>query len=257
MLGAIDAERGVAARVGRPAKPDFVPSPRVLVEGLERAAHHHAPRARHVQLVPGPTLELPGGEALAEVVAIVEGRLAERRMAELHRGLVEPAGHDPPDVAVVGHVLVLEPVELALVELLVDQRQHGDARVAVLRRDRVAERGERRHLVLVEEPDRRRLEPGEHDLARLRVPVVGLRQHVVVGVAAAHLRRHAAALARQALGVRRHAALALLRQMAGAEVPLRHRPGYLSRFISGATSPRPPTSASDPGASGGGPMIML
>ena len=53
----------------------------------------------------------------------------------------------------------------------------------------------------VEEADRRHfIDARHHDLAGHLVPVVALLEHVVVGIAAAHLRREAAALARQPAG---------------------------------------------------------
>ena len=85
------------------------------------------------------------------------------------------------------------------------------------------------------------------------IPVGRVLEHVEVRVAADALRRRAATLARQPLGVRRPAALAALGQVAGLPVVGHQR----SRRISAAIIAMPPTRTSEPGASSGGPMIRL
>src|SRR5205085_6190922 len=91
-----------------------------------------------------------------------------------------------------------------------------------------------------------------HHPPRRLVPVVDLVEHVEVRIAAVHLRRHPVALPRQLLGRGRLAIRPQVRQVLGeAEVHQRSRPS------TAAASPIPPTSASDPGASSGGPITTL
>ena len=91
----------------------------------------------------------------------------ERHLPAARRNLlVEPAGHEPPCVAIIGHVGVLVPVELSTPVLLVDVMDHGDPRVRVLRGEHVAQSAERRRLPRGEEADRRHvLDPVEDHLA--------------------------------------------------------------------------------------------
>ena len=142
-------------------------------------------------------------------------------------------------------------------ELRVHAGEHRDARLRVLREHDVAERLERgrsRH--------RRRSGSGghlldalEHDLARDLVPVLGLLEHVVVRVAAVHLRRDAAcaaAAARRVAG----ASSRDVRQVGGAaRKSLGHR--QRSRPTNGASRPNAAHQRSDPGASSGGPITRL
>jgi hypothetical protein len=100
-------------------------------------------------------------------------------------------------------------------QLRVDQLQHRDPRLGVLRRDGVAERPQRALLGGVEEARRGWIDAREHDRARLLVPVACVLEHIEVRVAADHLRRRAAALARQARGPRRQPAGGALRQVGG------------------------------------------
>jgi len=72
----------------------------------------------------------------------------------LARPLVEPARHEPPRLAVVGHAGVLEAVEAPLVELDIDEGQDRDARLAVLGEHGVAECVQGPRLRLVEEAQR-------------------------------------------------------------------------------------------------------
>ncbi len=98
--------------------------------------------------------------------------------------------------------------------------------------------------------------PLEDNAAGHLVPMVRLVEHVVVRVAPVHLRGDAIALARELVRIARLLARPEVRQMLRApEVPPhRHQ---RSRPNAAAASPIPPTSASDPGASSGGPMTML
>ena len=119
-------------------------------------------------------------------------------------GLVQAARDEAPGVAVVGHPGVLEAVQAALVELLVDEGEHGDARVGVLGQHVVAERRQRGGLGLGEEaPGRHPVDPGEHHGAGAVVPVRRLLDDVEVRVAAVHLRGGPAPLAGQLAGIRR------------------------------------------------------
>ena len=83
----------------------------------------------------------------------------------------------------------------------------------------------------------------------------GVRQDVVVGVAAVHLRRDPAALAWQACGVGRLAVGSAVGQMTGvAKAPAT---AQRSRRTTAAANPIAPTMVSEPGASNGGPMTRL
>ena len=137
-----------------------------------------------------------------DLEACVERRVGERGGGARTRLVVQPARDAPPDLVVVGLVEVLPTVAAPLVQLLVDVAQHGDPRLAVLRGRDVAERLQGARLVDAEEPDRRRvLDAVEHDLPRPLVPVALLGEHVVVGIAADHLRRHALPLPREPMRI--------------------------------------------------------
>ena len=85
----------------------------------------------------------------------------------LPRRLVEPARDQPPGLAVLGHVVVAEAVELAGEQLRVDHFEHRDPRLRVLGGDEVAERARASRFRGSEEPDRRDvLDAVEHDASR-------------------------------------------------------------------------------------------
>src|SRR4051794_14709852 len=233
------AEAGVAARIRWAAEADLVPRPRMRVEARARLAADERERARHVERRPDASVELPVGEAVHELVLLSIPEQCERRGAELLRLLVEPARDALPRFAVVGHVEIAVAVELSLVELLVDEREHRDLRLlSDLSQQVVDERLERRRLSIIEEADRRHVANAvEHDLARHLVPMVGLLVHVVVGIATDHSRCDAPPL---------------LRQVRRLELP-----AHFSLRTSAATMPNAPTIVSDPGARSGGPMTRL
>jgi len=96
------------------------------------------------------------------------------------------------------------------VELLVDHLEHRDARLGVLGEHDVEERAQAAHLRRGEEAHGRGLgRPALHHLPRELIPVGGLGEHVVVGVAPVHLRGAPGALAGQFLGAGGGAAVAL------------------------------------------------
>src|SRR3954451_7220745 len=125
------AEACVAARIRRSSEADLVPRPRVRVERLQAVAHHGRPGARYVELVPGAAVEIGLREVVADRDPQLLVRKVEGRRAAPPRLLVEPARDQAPSLAVAGHVEVAPAVALPRVELLVDVREHGDARLRV------------------------------------------------------------------------------------------------------------------------------
>jgi hypothetical protein len=96
---------------------------------------------------------------------------------------------------------------------------------------------------------------GEDHLARDRIPVSGLIEHVEIGVAAVHLRRTATPLAGQLVRIVGLSAGTALGKVIGALRIEGH--GQRSRWAIAASSASAPTRMSDPGASSGGPMTRL
>jgi hypothetical protein len=168
------------------------------VERLADVLRRDLECAQHVQAIPRAAAERSLREGLYDLLLHGHGRVRERLCAPLRlRGVIEPVRDDPPRVAVVGHVVVLVAVEPPFEQLLVDESEDGDARLAVLVRDDVAERLQRVRLVGPEEADAGRLlDTPQHDLPRRLVPVVGLLEHIPVGIATVELRRRAPTLAR-------------------------------------------------------------
>jgi hypothetical protein len=200
----------------------------VAVEGGKDVAVDDLPGEGDVQLRPRLAVQLGLREVLDELLLPLERQLGER-------GARKPARDRPPELVVVGQHEVAVTIARPLGELLVDEVEDGDLRLAILRHHDVDERLQHAHLVAAEEGDRRhRVDAGQHDLARHLVPVAGLRENVVLGKAAASLRDDSSALARK---LRRHY--------------------QRSRPTSGARSPKAPTIVKEPGARSGGPMIRL
>ena len=132
-----------------------------------------------------------------------------------------------------------------------------DPGLGVLGGEHVAQGTQGRRLALGEEAHRWHiLHPVQHHLPGDCIPVVGLLEHVVVGVAAVHLRGPAAALAGKLVGVGRGASRrgGWADDRRGAKS---RRHAQRSRSTMPARMAIAPTSISDPGASRGGPMTRL
>ena len=137
----------VAARVGGAAEADLVPRPRVRVERRRgRRASRPSTRSRRAA---GPTRRPRARRRRRRATICALHRLVGEREAlgaARRRGLVEALGDEPPGLAVVGHVDVLEAVEPPVVQLGVDEAHDRDPRLGVLGEHDVAERAQAREL---------------------------------------------------------------------------------------------------------------
>src|SRR5580704_14340019 len=98
------ADPGVAAWIRRAAEADLVPRPGMGVERAQHRAGHDLPDVRRFQGVPHLAVQGSLGERVDDSLADVLGRVDEVRGAVLARSGVEPDGHPPPGLAVVGQL---------------------------------------------------------------------------------------------------------------------------------------------------------
>ncbi len=198
-LALADSEAHVPARVGRAAVADLVPRPGMGVEGAEtpRMTTLHAlrressPRPRP-RALPWRTADDARGGAGLEVGEGPPAASSSRR----------PRGATSVDPRADRGGGTIELPDASLASTISSTGTRGSVSWAITSSQNPAAFAPRRG----EEPHRRGpQDPREHELTGDLVPVAGVGEHVVFGVAAVHLRGDAAPLARQPLGRRRDA----------------------------------------------------
>ena len=120
-------------------------------------------------------MELPSRKGFDDLILELVRGPGEILDAVLARRGVEPDRDAAPGLAIVGHIGVAKPVQLACEQLRVDHLENRNSRLAILSHHDIAERTQRPYLRLGEEPDRRHLlDPGEHDPPGRGVPMTDL-----------------------------------------------------------------------------------